>query len=145
MTSWVCDFNFPEKFSGQQNKSGHITTFMIPISQVWQPSPAALSLSLSLRQLYISWQKTLGHSWRDKHQRLSLAHPCPSHSRLLLHPLLPLSLQFDKAYAYSIRHMFGKEGKRADYTPYSCMKVILSNAPGQGDHHGESVAVGRSR
>lgn len=36
--------------------------------------------------------------------------------------------------------MFGKEGKRADYTPYSCMKVILSNAPGQGDHHGESAA-----
>ncbi|CAG09433.1 unnamed protein product, partial [Tetraodon nigroviridis] len=44
--------------------------------------------------------------------------------------------KFDKAYAYGIRHMFGKEGKRADYTPYSCMKVILSNAPGQGDHHG---------
>ncbi|XP_053188936.1 DNA primase large subunit [Scomber japonicus] len=44
--------------------------------------------------------------------------------------------KFDKAYAYSIRHMFGKEGKRADYTPYSCMKVILSNAPSQGDHHG---------
>ncbi|KAM8852280.1 DNA primase large subunit isoform 1-T3 [Synchiropus picturatus] len=44
--------------------------------------------------------------------------------------------KFDKAYAYSIRHMFGKEGKRADYTPFSCMKVILSNAPSQGDHHG---------
>uniref|UniRef100_A0A7N8XZX8 DNA primase large subunit n=1 Tax=Mastacembelus armatus TaxID=205130 RepID=A0A7N8XZX8_9TELE len=44
--------------------------------------------------------------------------------------------KFDKAYAYSIRHMFGKEGKRADYTPYSCMKVILSNPPSQGDHHG---------
>ncbi|XP_061816847.1 DNA primase large subunit [Nerophis lumbriciformis] len=44
--------------------------------------------------------------------------------------------KFDKAYAYSIRHMFGKEGKRTDYTPYSCMKVILSNAPSQGDHHG---------
>ncbi|KAI4812461.1 hypothetical protein KUCAC02_023847 [Chaenocephalus aceratus] len=43
---------------------------------------------------------------------------------------------FDKAYAYSVRHMFGKEGKRTDYTPYSCMKVILSNAPSQGDHHG---------
>lgn len=54
---------------------------------------------------------------------------------------LPLSLtfalQFDKAYAYSIRHMFGKEGKRTDYTPYSCMKVILSNPPSQGDYHGE--------
>uniref|UniRef100_UPI003AAAB7F7 DNA primase large subunit n=1 Tax=Centroberyx gerrardi TaxID=166262 RepID=UPI003AAAB7F7 len=44
--------------------------------------------------------------------------------------------KFDKAYAYSIRHMFGKEGRRADYTPYSCMKVILSNPPSQGDHHG---------
>ncbi|KAM9848200.1 DNA primase large subunit [Aulostomus maculatus] len=44
--------------------------------------------------------------------------------------------KFDKAYAYSIRHMFGKEGRRADYTPSSCMKVILSNAPSQGDHHG---------
>ncbi|XP_034041058.1 DNA primase large subunit [Thalassophryne amazonica] len=44
--------------------------------------------------------------------------------------------KFDKAYAYSIRHMYGKEGKRADYTPYSCMKVILSNPPSQGDHHG---------
>ncbi|KAM3863061.1 DNA primase large subunit [Diretmus argenteus] len=44
--------------------------------------------------------------------------------------------KFDKAYAYSIRHMFGKEGKRTDYTPYSCMKVIMSNPPSQGDHHG---------
>lgn len=47
------------------------------------------------------------------------------------------SLQFDKAHAYSIRHMFGKEGKRTDYTPYSCMKVILSNPPSQGDYHGQ--------
>ncbi|XP_077438264.1 DNA primase large subunit [Vanacampus margaritifer] len=44
--------------------------------------------------------------------------------------------KFDKAYAYSVRHMFGKEGKRTDYTPYSCMKVIMSNPPSQGDHHG---------
>lgn len=44
--------------------------------------------------------------------------------------------KFDKQYAYSIRHMFGKEGRRADYTPYSCMKVILSNSPSQGDYHG---------
>eukprot|EP00980_Cylindrotheca_fusiformis_P026623 scaffold16662_cov112-Cylindrotheca_fusiformis.AAC.1 len=43
---------------------------------------------------------------------------------------------FSKQYAYNFRHMYGKEGKRADYPPYSCAKVINSNAPNVNEHHG---------
>jgi len=47
------------------------------------------------------------------------------------------SEQFSKGYSYSIRHMHGKEGKRASYTPYSCMKIIIGNPPQSGvEHHG---------
>ena len=45
------------------------------------------------------------------------------------------SEKFEKDYGYGVRHSYGKEGKRVDYTPHSCMKCIAAN-PGKGEYHG---------
>jgi DNA primase large subunit len=42
------------------------------------------------------------------------------------------SEQFSKQYVYSIQHTHGKEGKRASYTLYNCVKTIMGNPPQGG-------------
>ncbi|KAL3310317.1 DNA primase large subunit [Cichlidogyrus casuarinus] len=43
---------------------------------------------------------------------------------------------FAKQYAYGIRYNYGKEGKRVEQSPFSCVNIIMSSAPGQGEVHG---------
>ncbi|XP_072382691.1 DNA primase large subunit-like [Diabrotica undecimpunctata] len=43
--------------------------------------------------------------------------------------------KFDKSYSYTFRHSYGKAGGMTNYSPYSCIKVIMSNV-GPGEHHG---------
>eukprot|EP00798_Chlamydomonas_sp_ICE-L_P028040 gene28040-31142_t len=43
--------------------------------------------------------------------------------------------KFDKEYAYAIRHNYGKEGKRTDYSAHNCLNVIRM-AGGHNEHHG---------
>ncbi|POM67802.1 DNA primase, partial [Phytophthora palmivora] len=44
--------------------------------------------------------------------------------------------KFDKEYTYHIRHSYGLEGSRKDYTPLDCEQIISGGAPNHGQYHG---------
>lgn len=45
---------------------------------------------------------------------------------------------YNKNYSYSVRHYYGKEGRRKDYTPWSCVKVKDSHMETAEDAGGSS-------
>jgi DNA primase large subunit len=44
--------------------------------------------------------------------------------------------KFNKGYKYNIEHSYGRAGKMADYTPWSCTKITKMAKPAFGEHHG---------
>lgn len=44
--------------------------------------------------------------------------------------------KFNKEYRYNIRHSYGQEGARRNYTPKSCQQVLTQNQPGAQENHG---------
>nr|CCA21093.1 DNA primase putative [Albugo laibachii Nc14] len=44
--------------------------------------------------------------------------------------------EFQKRYAYSIRHTYGLEGGRKDFEPYNCQQLSDSAPPKSGQYHG---------
>lgn len=44
--------------------------------------------------------------------------------------------KFAKNYEYNIKHSYGKLGKMADYSPWSCNKITRMTMPPVGEYHG---------
>lgn len=43
--------------------------------------------------------------------------------------------KFEKEYAYGIRYNYGKEGKKKNWQPWDCIRIIMENV-GAGENHG---------
>jgi len=101
------------------------------------------SFPLCMRQLYKALKKDhhLTHGGRRQLQLYLKGIGMPLDQALLLWKTEftkndSISVEkFEKDYAYGIRHAYGKEGKRVNYSPHVCGQCIAAE-PGVKDAHG---------
>lgn len=47
---------------------------------------------------------------------------------------------FEKNHAYNIRHSYGREGKKTDYTPHGCT-TVMAKVPSTSNFHFDSLKI----
>ncbi|VDM63378.1 unnamed protein product [Angiostrongylus costaricensis] len=117
-------------YSGKQyvgkEAEGKITRHMVD-------QLCASSFPPCMRQIHLRLRSD--HHLRHGARRYLLYTFCPMNSFHAIWIVFKSNWSFEKQYAYNIRHMYGKEGRRANYPAFPCSAIILSNPPTAGDCH----------
>jgi DNA primase large subunit len=132
--------NMNKQYTGRNFGAQNGTTSDINASNVDELSKRSMPLCMKMSQVGMKRDHKLKHWARLQYGLFLKAAGLEMEEALLFFQTeftkIMTSEQFTKGYAYNIRHMYGKEGKRASYTPYNCTKIIMGNPPAQGDLHG---------
>ncbi|KWU42976.1 DNA primase, large subunit [Rhodotorula sp. JG-1b] len=134
MAGITSDYNFATSADGEA-----ITAEMVP-------QLAVQSFPLCMRQLQDTL-KTSKHLKHEGRQQYGLFLKASRRSGIGLSVEEALAFwrksfstitddKFNKEYRYNIRHQFGLEGSRKNYTPKSCTTIITGPVPGAGQVHG---------
>jgi DNA primase large subunit len=133
--------NMHKQYVGKDYGSSATITENITPEQIDSLAKSAMPLCMSHLHHTLKTEKHLKHSGRMQYGLFLKSMGLKLEDALVFwkHHFSKVGPEnFDKKYAYNIRHNYGKEGKRVDYTPYSCMKIIQGPVPsGKEEAHGK--------